>query len=342
MQEKTLSRIVRRKSRSLILLAGLAVAIWTFLKVIPNHGGTPRAPDAAAPQEVVDTAGQDYYRDAFTLIDLPPEDLVDAIPELGGLAPAAGQQELPGLLARMWDGVEGAFRKFTEVIADEHVAQEQCDPYGHRRTTPGQDFRYLIVPHIGAQNEHVDEYRVGRDGKALPASAAGLSFGQGFAAMWALLHPGDQSGSRFRYLGEQEVDRRTVDVLGFAQRPGWATVVGYENLAVTGERVPELYQGIVWVDKGTNKVMKMRAELLKPRLDIQLEMQTTEIQFGEVHLSDAASTALWVPLRVSVTTVWDGHTLRDEHVYSNYRLPQANSVIVPVPAKPVALPHDEH
>ncbi len=306
--------------------------------VIFHYGRTPSAPAAAAPQEVLDTSGQAYYQGAITLIDLPAKDVAEVMPELSGLEPALDQQQLPALLTRMGEGVEGAYLKFTEVIADEHVTEEQCDSSGSMKTTLSRDFGYLIIPHNEAGNLRIDEFRVRPDGKPLPASDAGHNFRQGYAAMWALLTVGDLSGSRFRYLGEQQADGHATYVLGFGERPGWATVVGYENIGLSGQRVLALYQGVVWVDKGTDKVLKMRAELLKPRLDVQLEMETTEIQFGEVHLSDPANTALWVPLRVVVTTVWDGHPLREEHVYSNYRLPAANSVIVPVPARPVASP----
>jgi hypothetical protein len=92
-----------------------------------------------------------------------------------------------------------------------------------------------------------------------------------------------------------------------------------------------LYQGVVWIDISTNKILKLRADLLKPRLDIKLEMQTTEIQLGEVHISDALSTPLWVPLHVTVTTVWNGQIFRDDHLYSDYKLPGSTSKIKSAP-----------
>ena len=71
---------------------------------------------------------------------------------------------------------------------------------------------------------------------------------------------------------------------------------------------------------------------------IKLELQTTEIRFGEVHVSDAASTSLWVPLQVTVTTVWNGQVLRDEHLYSSYKLPGSNTKIQPGQPKPYRHP----
>jgi hypothetical protein len=90
-----------------------------------------------------------------------------------------------------------------------------------------------------------------------------------------------------------------------------------------------LYQGVAWIDAGTYKILKIRLDLLKPRLDVKLETQTTEIQFGEVHISDVASSSLWVPLNVTVTAAWNGQVFRDQHLYSNYRLPGASTTVKP-------------
>lgn len=314
----------RRGNRAFAAATALILAVAALAKYC--HARTSAA--AVSPAQMIDSAGQDYYADAFSLIDLPTEDLAKSLPELAGLAAAQNQQQLPALLGRMGQAVEQAYQKFTEVIADEKVTQEHCGS-GHQKTTTRQEFSYLIVPREQEGRERIDEYRVRLDGKPLEASDAGVRFGEGYAAMWALFYPGNQAGSRFRYLGEQQLDGAATYVLGFAQRPGWSTVMGYENTGLAGERVLVLYQGVVWIDKGTNRILKMRADLLKPRLDVKLEMQTTEIQFGEVHVSDAAATALWVPLQVTVTTVWTGEVFRDEHIYSKYRLPGANSRILP-------------
>jgi len=275
-------------------------------------------------QEILDTSGQAYYQNAYTLIDLPSEELVEALPELRGLAPAADQQELPRILSEVGKTVETSYQKFIEIIANEQVTQKQYGSNGHLERTIHHEFSYLILPRYDAGFVRIEEYRTGIEGKPAQGSEAGDLFTKGFASMWAQFHPGNQSGSRFRYLGQQRSGAHPAHVIGFAQRPGWAVGTGLVNARLGGPPVIVLHQGVVWVDTATNKILKMRADLLKPRLDVKLEMQTTEIQFGEVHISDAASTSLWVPLQVIVTTVWDGLVFRDEHLYSNYKLPGSN------------------
>jgi hypothetical protein len=281
------------------------------------------------PQEILDTSGQAYYQNAYTLIDLPSEELVKALPELRGLAPAADQQELPHILSAVGKTVEVSYQRFTEIIANEQVTQKQYGSNGHLERTIHHEFSYLILPRYDAGSVRIEEYRTGIDGKPAQGSESGDLLTKGFASMWALFHTGNQVGSKFRYLGKQRSGTHLALVIGFAQRPGWAIGVGLVNPRLEGPPVLVLQQGVVWIDTATNEILKMRADLLKPRLDVKLELQTTEIQFGEVHISDADSTPLWVPLQVIVTTVWDGIVFRDEHLYSNYKLPGSNIKINP-------------
>ena len=281
------------------------------------------------PQEILDTSGQAYYQNAYTLIDLPPRELVEALPELRGLAPAADQRELPRILSEVGKTVEASYQSFTEIIANENVTQRQYGSNGHLERTIHHEFSYLILPRYDAGSVRIEEYRTQMDGKPNQDSESGELLTKGFASMWAQFHPGNQVGSKFRYLGKQRSSGHLAQVIGFAKRPGWAIGVGLVNPRPEGPPVLVLQQGVVWIDTATNEILKMRADLLKPRLDVKLEMQTTEIQFGEVHISDAASTPLWVPLQVIVTTVWDGLVFRDEHRYSNYKLPGSNIKINP-------------
>jgi len=304
--------------------AGLSASALAALAAGLLFQGVEVKAGGLMPPQVSNTSGQDYYQNAVTLIDLPAEDLANDLPELSGLVPARDQQELPRLLNAVGASVEESYQKFTEVVADEQVTQVRCGPSGRLTKSVHRRFNYLILARHEAGLERIEEYRAAADGEP-GQGLAGDFFSEGFASMWALFYPGNQPGSRFRYLGRQRIGDGTVNVIGCAQRPGWSAVLGFEN--ASGRRILLMYQGVAWIDAATNKIVKMRAELLKPRLDVQLELQTTEIQFGKVDLSDAASTSLWVPLQVTVTTVWNGEVIRNEHQHSNYRLPGSNSKI---------------
>jgi len=315
-----------------VTAAGVLIA---FTAVLVYCGAGPRA-GWSTPLQILDTNGQAYYENAYTLIDLPSGDLVQALPELLGLEPAADQQPVPRILSEVGKSAEESYQKFTEIIADEQVTHEEFGPDCHLETTTRQEFSYLIILHHEAGLDRTDEFRTGVDGKPDEGSVAEAPLTEGFASLWALFYPASQSGSRFRYLGQLRSGESASHLIGFAQRPGWSTFRGKVNWG--NRSVLVMYQGVAWIDAATHKILKMRLDLLKPRLDVKLEMQTTEIRFGEVHISDAASSALWVPLRLNVTTAWNGQVFRDQHLYSNYRLPGANTKIKSVPEETVPPP----
>ncbi|MGO8815858.1 MAG: hypothetical protein ACLQVG_14515 [Terriglobia bacterium] len=325
----TFPRITAPASSDSKILQVSAAVVWVAFAAIWVLCGALSRPGWATPLQILDTHGQAYYENAYTLIDLPAEDLVKALPELRGLEPAADQQLLPRILSEVGKSAEESYQKFTEIVADEQFTHEQYGPDCRLVTTTHQEFSYLIIPHNEAGFEQADEYRIAANGKPIDSSAVQAPDTEGFASLWALLYPGSQSGSRFRDLGQQRSGESASRVIGFAQRPGWSTFRG--KVAWGSQSVLVMYQGVAWIDAATHEILKMRLDLLKPRLDAKLEKQTTEIRFGEVHISDAASSALWVPLQVTVTTAWNGQTLYDRHSYSNYRLPGASTKIKSAP-----------
>jgi hypothetical protein len=145
----------------------------------------------------------------------------------------------------------------------------------------------------------------------------GFPLSKNFASQWVLLLPENQPGARFRYIGSQLVDGKKCYVLGFAERPGQATVTAQFHFG--GKWGALLYQGLVWVDAQSYRVVKLLLDRLEPRFDIGLERQTTEIKLGEVHIAQADS-SLWLPTDVAVTVIFDGRRFRNLHHYSNYRL----------------------
>jgi hypothetical protein len=53
--------------------------------------------------------------------------------------------------------------------------------------------------------------------------------------------------------------------------------------------------------------------------EINLERETTEIAFGEVHFKGVAG-AFWLPQQVTVTVDWNGKHFRNEHRYSEFKV----------------------
>ena len=287
------------------------------------------------------SSGEKYYSNAYTLIDLTNVELVTTIPELRGTEFDGNQQLLPLVLENAGTAVAELYQKVTNVVADERITAEEYRGNGRPNLALQQTFSYLILTHRAAgggehlgETEYLEEYRTDPVTKSHQSNSGvgeHVTLTSGFASMWLLFYPSNQSGSKFRYIGQQILNGHPNYVVGFAQRPAEAAVTGRFNSG--GRSALLLYQGLAWIDPKSSQIQKLRLDLLKPRLDVALEKQTTEIHFGEVPLPQAAS-SLWLPLEVTVTTLYDGQGYRNHHLYSNYRLFTVKTKIAPAQGNP--------
>jgi hypothetical protein len=196
----------------------------------------------------------------------------------------------------------------------------------HRRCK----FDYMILAHRQDGNVILNEYRAGRHGSAAEAygAAEGYMLTRNFAAQWLHFAPQNRSAARFRYIGRQTNGGFKSYVVAFAQKPGSATITG--RLIEEGKSVCLLYQGIAWIDEASFRIVRLRTDLLTPRPEIGLEMETTELQFGMAPLRQTDS-SLWLPKQVVVTAERNNQRFRNFHRYSDYRLFKVESRILPAP-----------
>jgi hypothetical protein len=324
----------RRRRRS-NLLAALGLAVLQFA-VGPEQNPTRYLASVLGGLPAPQADEASYYKNAYTIIDLPLAEVLADFPELQGLEPAASQQELPTILSKVGTTVEQLYQNLPSVAADERITQEQCDYHGRATSTTHHDFGYLIIVNHDGPIETVQEYRT--DARMKPVESTGVgegfNFTKDFASLWLLFYPDNQSSVNFRYLGNQASPGGNRYVVAFAERSDNAVVKGYAE--AEGRSVPLLYQGVAWIDAITYRIARMRLDLLEPRLDIGLERMTIDLQFGEVHIPQAVS-ALWLPREVTVTSIYNGQMYRNRHLYFNFKRFTVNSEIkptVPAPSHP--------
>jgi VWFA-related protein len=261
---------------------------------------------------------QVYYANAHPYIDLPLAQLVDRIPELKAVQPAADQQELPGILQKMGMNVDNFVRDIGDLIANEDVTQEKLNAKGSIQAKEQVQDNYLILQH-GHEWGASSEYRMDKKGNRL--GPIGLEKGYVVTAGYALscvrFSTVAQPQSRFRYLGEEKIGSRDTYVMGFAQKPGETTFFNAVRGA-GGAYVNMLTQGILWVDKNSFQIIRMRSDLLAPRNEIRLDQLTTEVAFGEVQLQDVPN-PLWLPRDVDVSMEIEKQKFRNLHHYTDYR-----------------------
>ena len=315
------------KWHSLAILAGLfVVVVGRAVFWVERSAAAPR------PAQVLeqDTTDQHVYDGARTIIEYSQVELLSAFPELRQLRFAEGQEELPRILGRAGANVEAAVDGLPNLISQEDVTQRTItvERSASVKTWRLGPFNYMILAHENNGNINLEEYRTDSQGNRSGPQQLERDFflTSGFSTMWTLFNPGNRSAANFRLLGREELDGHTTDLVAFAQRPGWAAIVGH--VVENGRSAVILYQGIAWIDVPTYQIIRMRADMLAPRWDVGLRQQTTEIEFGEVRLPGVV-TRLWLPQTVVVTTSWSVETLRNEHRYTNYRLFRVASTIKP-------------
>ena len=145
--------------------------------------------------------------------------------------------------------------------------------------------------------------------------------------MWVHLFPGNQDESRFRYLGEQQIDSRKAIVIGFAQIPDKVRFPA--DFHLPGRYISILYQGIAWVDANDLRIIRMREDLLAPRPDVKLTDFTAIVRFGPVTIKKAAA-SLWLPQEADLKWTLDREPGREQYSYSRYRLYAVKTKIVPL------------
>ena len=161
------------------------------------------------------------------------------------------------------------------------------------------------------------EYRTDNKGQIVQRKGleSGYLITEGFVSAPLYFHPLYQGDSRFRYLGEELIAKRRTEVVAFAQK---ATARARELFTVRGGQQFALAQGIAWIDPADGQIVWMLKETASPALEIGLESQITQLNFGEVRFKGDTA-ALWLPRQVKVETKLSGVVYRNTHFYSDFK-----------------------
>jgi len=118
--------------------------------------------------------------------------------------------------------------------------------------------------------------------------------------------------------------QRTL-VLAFAQKP--QSVLSPALFRSQGKIVPMFLQGVAWVNVSDFRILRLRTDLLSPLPEVSLHRLTADIQFVPTRIEEVPS-VLSLPRDVMVTSEVGGATLREDHLYSEYRVFRAKSRVV--------------
>lgn len=281
------------------------------------HLAPPR-PNLRNRVQLVEGQSQAYYAHVHPYLEKPLNQLVQEIPALGGIQPAADQRALPEILARTGELVRVFFDDIVDLLAHEDIDEAKLNDKGDVRGEQHLRYDYLIILHREELPPRVEEFRMDPLGSRTEPKGIGNGFAatSGFALKCIHFLPDLRPDSTFRYLGDELVGSRDTYVVAFAQRPGHATSMD----RITGEwgSVSVLVQGIAWIDKTNFQIVQLRTDLLGPRSEIGLNQQTTVITLDPVRLPEV-DTTFWLPAKVSVYANFRGQNFRNEHRYADYQ-----------------------
>jgi len=260
-----------------------------------------------------------YYQNMRRIVDMSPEELRKAYPELKKLEPASSQADLPQILEQVGKGVDALVRTLPNTVSKEEVQQERLGQDGSAHERKARAFSYLALARPDAVVPGINEFRTDDRGRALqPLAMKGMSLITiGFVSLPMHFHPQLQSGSAFLYLGNLTSKGRDLRIVAFAQRPEAAQAT--TQVAIGNRSGRLLVQGIARIDAKSYQIVEMRVDLLAPRPDVGIQRQTTEIRFGEVQFRQH-SEAFWLPREVVVTVDREGYKFRNTHHYSQFKL----------------------
>jgi len=239
--------------------------------------------------------------------------------DLSGLEPAIDQAQLNSILSGVGKTVADFFSNFPNTSSLEQVHQEKLSRKEKLAGELDQKFRYLCFTPAQAWGLGFDEYRVDTSGGQawLRGREDGFMLTSGFASASLVFHPAYQPQADFRYLGRQKVNGRDHYVIAFAQQPAKARLNGAFR---SGDRTMATFsQGLAWIDPQSYQITRLRTDLLRPLPEVNLQRETTEIVYSEVHFK-GTDARFWVPQQVTVSVDWNGKHLRNEHRYSEFKL----------------------
>lgn len=259
-----------------------------------------------------------------SVLNEPLAELKTRLGELGDLdanapPPPGGLEEI---LAAVGTNIQNFFRDFSSTAATEVIQQAQLDDKDRPRASRSEEFHYVFLQKE-AEGGHMalEEYRSPVHGPPIaPDRSEGGYETSDFASSVIVFDPCFQPGVRYRFLGRQTVEGHPAYVVGFAQQPSNSPPLGSFRFGPFHSRVLTFgLQGIAWISIDQHRVLRLRTDMLHPLPEVQLARMTSEVDYAPLQFAGSPS-PLWLPSRVTVNVEWGRKRLRNQHVFSQFRL----------------------
>jgi hypothetical protein len=240
-----------------------------------------------------------------------PPDFDAAVPEVD----SAVACPLPDILKVAGERALEFVANLEKFSATEHVEHFKVDAAGARGSPDARSFDYVALVsrnHWGLFQ--LDEYRNGSvDPAQFPAGIATV----GLPAMALVFHPLLASDFDFKCEGLGQSGGRSAWQIHFAQRPDRPSRI--RQYIIQKNSYPVAIKGRAWIDPGTDQVVRLESELMKPIPEIALKNERLSIEYGPVDFRSNGQ-RLWLPQVAELWAERGAARYYRRHTFTNFKL----------------------
>jgi hypothetical protein len=222
---------------------------------------------------------------------------------------------LPDILKMTGQRMTELAANLEKFSATEQVEHFKINAAGLRGSPDVRSFDYVVVVsrnHWGLFQ--LDEYRNGSvDPAQFPAGIATV----GLPAMALIFHPILASDFDFKCEGLGQSGGRSAWQIHFAQRPDRPSRI--RQYVIQKNSYPVPIKGRAWIDPGTDQVVRLESELIKPIPEIALTKERLSIEYGSVEFHSNGQ-RLWLPEVAELYAERGTARYYRRHAFTNFKL----------------------
>jgi len=240
-----------------------------------------------------------------------PPSLDAAVPAVDPSVPCP----LPDILKMAGERMTEFVASLEKFSATEEVEHFKIDASGRRGSPDVRSFDYVVLVsrnHWGLFQ--LDEYRNGSvDPAQFPAGIATV----GLPAIALVFHPILASDFDFKCEGLGQSGGHPAWQIHFAQRPDRPSRIRQYIIQKNSYPIP--IKGRAWIDPGTDQVVRLESELIKPIAEIALTNERLSIEYGPVEFHSNGQ-RLWLPEVAELYAERGTARYYRRHAFTNFKL----------------------
>ncbi len=224
-------------------------------------------------------------------------------------------QRLDDLLTRTANQTSVFLDQFSDVKCTEQVRQEKLGKDNKVQLKEDSTYDYLVILTNTGGELNLSESRIPLHEAKKDRKNTSMLLSNGFATLFLVFHPVYSAAFKFNLEGEETLDGRALEKIGFQHIPGMKSPAA---LALRGREYPLELSGTAWVDPQTGSIAKIEAGIADTLQDVGLKALSSEIDFAPLKFADSQQ-AYWFPTQARVEVETPHQHWRNLHQFTAYK-----------------------